>query len=74
MSYIMFRLDPTVVDITLDQVVEDLPELPKEVRIDLAHQAWRDEKGKLSIPKAARQFGVAIQRYMIRFMVLFQRP
>jgi hypothetical protein len=57
----MFRLDPTVVNISVstpDPVVEGPPELPKEGRIDLAHQAWRNEKGKLSISKAAQRFGV----------------
>jgi hypothetical protein len=41
MSYLSFRLDPAVVDNALDkwEDVEDQPDLPKEVQIELAHQA-----------------------------------
>jgi hypothetical protein len=38
--------------------IEDPPELPLDVRIDLAHQAWKEAKGKLPIREAARIFGV----------------
>jgi hypothetical protein len=66
MSYITFRLDPTVVDNAillpdLDDNIEDVqdpPDLPKHVRIELAHQAWKDGKGKLKIAQAARTFGI----------------
>jgi hypothetical protein len=67
MSYIQFRLDPTVVDNAslspdLDDNIEDVedpPDLPKDVRIALAHQAWIDAKGSLTKGKAARIFGVS---------------
>jgi hypothetical protein len=66
MSYITFRLDPTVVynaistpDI-VDNIedVEDPLDLLMAVRIDLAHQAWIDAKGELTIGKTCREFGV----------------
>jgi hypothetical protein len=38
--------------------IEDPLELPLDIRIDLAHQAWKEAKGKLSIREAARIFGV----------------
>jgi hypothetical protein len=38
--------------------IEDPPELPLDVRINLAHQAWKEVKGKLPIREAARIFGV----------------
>src|ERR1700730_6659090 len=67
MSYLSFRLDPTVVDNTVStpdidsdiEDVEDLPDLPKEVRIDLAHQAWTKEQGKRPILKLSQEFGVS---------------
>jgi helix-turn-helix, Psq domain len=38
---------------------DDPPELSKAMRIDLAHQAWKNANGKLSMKKAARIFGVS---------------
>jgi helix-turn-helix, Psq domain len=38
--------------------IEDPSELPLDIRIDLAHQAWKEAKGKLSIQEAAHVFGV----------------
>jgi len=62
MSYVAFRLDPTVVYNAIStpdiEDVEDPLDLPIAVRIDLAHQAWIDAKGKLTIGKACREFGV----------------
>ena len=45
------------IDLTEDSV-EDLPDLAKAVRIDLAHQAWKNANGQLAMKKAARTFGV----------------
>jgi hypothetical protein len=61
MLYLSFRLDPTVVDNALDEWedVEDQLDLPKEVRIELAHQAWKNGNGKLKIGKLAREFGIS---------------
>ena len=61
MSFSIFQLDRTVVGNAPGHCedVKDLPYLPKEARIELAHQAWKDEEGKLSIKGAARQFGVS---------------
>src|SRR6266480_1859128 len=42
-----------------EDAIEDLPELPKDERISLAHKAWKDANGQLSIKKAARIFGVS---------------
>jgi hypothetical protein len=38
--------------------VKDPPDLPMPVRIDLAHQAWIQGKGTISIGQACRPFGV----------------
>ena len=63
MSYLSFRLvddaisTPNLNDLTEDSV-EDPPDIPKAVRIDLAHQAWKDANGQLAIKKAARTFDV----------------
>jgi helix-turn-helix, Psq domain len=66
MSYVAFCLDPTVVynaisTLDIDDNIEDVEnplDLPMAVRIDLAHQAWIDAKGELTIGKACREFGV----------------
>lgn len=65
MSNFTFRLDPTVVHnaistLDLDNIkdVEDPPDLPMAVRIDLAHRAWIDARGELTIGKACCGFGV----------------
>jgi hypothetical protein len=38
--------------------IKDPPELLLDVQIDLAHQAWKEAKGKLPIREAACIFGV----------------
>ena len=54
MSYHSFRLDPNIVnsailtpnlDNNIEDNVEDPPDIEKAVRIDLAHQAWKDANG-----------------------------
>jgi hypothetical protein len=66
MSYVTFCLDPNVVHNAIstpdldDNIkdVEDPPDLPMAMRIDLAHQAWINAKGQLTIGKACCEFGV----------------
>jgi helix-turn-helix, Psq domain len=66
MSYVAFRLDSTVVHNAIstpdldDNIrdVKDPPNILMAVRIDLAHQAWINAKGELTIGKACREFGV----------------
>lgn len=38
---------------------QDPPELPKEVRLELAYNDWNTSEGTLSIRKASRQYGLA---------------
>ena len=60
MPSVKFRLDPTIVDdAILSHDDDSLEDLPKDIRIALAHKAWIDAKGKLSQNKAARIFGVS---------------
>ena len=68
MSYHSFRLDPNIVnsailtpnlDNNIEDNVEDPPDIEKAVRIDLAHQAWKDVNEQLAIRKAARIFGIS---------------
>jgi hypothetical protein len=66
MLYVTFCLDLTVVYNAIStpdldnniKDVEDPPDLLMAVRIDLAHQAWIDAKGELTISTACRGFGV----------------
>src|SRR5256885_27154 len=70
MSFLSFPLGPNVADAIStpdlddnsdfsEDSVEDQPDLPKAVRIDLAHRAWKDASGELPIRKAASTFGVS---------------
>ncbi len=59
--------EPTnsLIDGSIDSFIDNPPsyesddELPKAVRIELAHQAWIREKSTLKIKDVARRFGVA---------------
>ena len=42
-----------------DDFDSDLEELPKSIRISMAHEAWKAANRSLSIRKAARQHGIA---------------
>src|SRR2546423_5932876 len=44
------------IELPVEDAIEDLPELPKDLRIGLAHKAWNDANGQLSIKKAAHIF------------------
>ena len=50
--------DPNLDD-NIEDNVEDPPDIEKAVRIDLAHQAWKDANGQLAIRKAAWTFGIS---------------
>jgi hypothetical protein len=45
-------------DLDLVEDVEDPPDLPISVRIDVAHQAWKDANGAATIRQICRTFKV----------------
>lgn len=42
------------------EMADNIEGLPKSVRIDLAHQAWKDANGQLSMRKAAGMYQVSL--------------
>jgi hypothetical protein len=46
------------IDSPINDFDKSVDELPKTVRIEIAHQAWIKEKGNLTIKDAARRFCV----------------
>src|SRR5436190_1389619 len=52
-------LSKTLTKDPIEDPIQDPTELSKAVRIDLAHQAWKDANGQLSLEKAARIFGIS---------------
>jgi hypothetical protein len=51
--------DRNDIDASVDSDTNDQPDPSKTERIELAHIAWRDANGQLSIKKAARIFGIS---------------
>lgn len=51
---------------TDDNFDSDQEELPKPLRISMAHQAWKAANGTLLIRKAARQHGISYRTLIDR--------